>query len=318
MPIKIEKLKNDFLEHLEIEKNHSQKTIVNYDRWLNRFFSISNIKNCDDIKEETVKKFRIYLNRLTIKGQSLKIQTQNNFLIAIRQFLRYLAKKDIKTLTAEKIELPKIPMREIEFLETEEINRLLEAPLKISAVAKKYNNNFLTIRDKAILETLFSTGLRVSELCSLNIDKINLEEGEFSVRGKGQKIRTVFLSESAKTALKKYLEIRQNLNKTTKTLKNGNDKTLFINKNGGRLTPRSVERMVKKYATFSGISKKVVVHSLRHAFATDLLRGGADLRSIQTMLGHSNISTTQIYTHFTNPELKKIHQTYHNKRKKKG
>lgn len=311
----IEKLKNDFLEHLEIEKNHSQKTIVNYDRWLNRFFNISNVKNCDDIKEETVKKFRIYLNRLVINGQPLKIQTQNNFLIAIRQFLRYLAKKDIKTLNAEKIELPKIPMREIEFLETEEINRLLEAPVKISAETKK-NNNFLTIRDKAILETLFSTGLRVSELCSLNIDKINLETNEFSIRGKGQKIRTVFLSESAKTALKKYLEIRQNTEKAAKALKSGDDETLFINKNGGRLTPRSVERLVKKYAIASGIPKKVVVHSLRHAFATDLLRGGADLRSIQTMLGHSNISTTQIYTHFTNPELKKIHQTFHGKKRR--
>lgn len=314
----IEKLKNDFLEHLEIEKNHSQKTIANYDRWLNRFFKISGAKDYKDITEKAVKKFRIYLNRLTIKGQLLKIQTQNNFLIAIRQFLRYLAKKDIKTLSAEKIELPKIPMREIEFLEIEEINRLLEAPLKISDTIKKDTNNFLTIRDKAILETLFSTGLRVSELCSLNIDKINLETGEFSIRGKGQKIRTVFLSESAKNYLKKYLEIRQRPEEAEKALKNGSSEVLFINKNGGRLTPRSVERMVKKYAIISGIPKKVVVHSLRHAFATDLLRGGADLRSIQTMLGHSNISTTQIYTHFTNPELKKIHQTFHGRKRGKG
>lgn len=292
----VEKLKNDFLEYLEIEKNHSQKTIANYNCWLERFFKFSQIQTPENINEEIIRKYRIFLNRLIIKDRPIKIQTQTNYLIAIRQFLKYLAKKDIKTLSADKIELPKLPMREIDFLESEEINRLLGSPQK---------NNLSDLRDKAILETLFSTGLRVSELCSLNIDKINLKSGEFSIRGKGGKIRTVFLSDSTKEALAKYLDKRKSISEA-----------LFINKKGGRLTPRSIERLVKKYAIAAGISKKVVVHSLRHAFATDLLKAGADLRSIQSMLGHSNISTTQIYTHFTNPELKKIHQTFHGKKRK--
>jgi len=295
--------KNNFLEYLEIEKNHSPKTLVNYDRYLKAFFEFSQIKDSADITEEVVRKFRVHLNRSKVNEGFLKIQTQNNYLITLRQFLRYLAKKDIPTLVAEKIELPKIPMRDIQFLEAEEITRLLEAP-QVLAKSKKDNKKDSSIdRDQAILETLFSTGLRVSELCSLDIEKINLKLGEFSIRGKGQKIRTVFISETAKEALKKYLEGRTDLKEP-----------LFVNKNGQRLTPRSIERLIKKYAIVAGLTKKVVVHSLRHAFATDLLRSGADLRSIQEMLGHASISTTQIYTHFTNPELKKIHQTFHRKK----
>ncbi|MBI3458882.1 tyrosine-type recombinase/integrase [Candidatus Azambacteria bacterium] len=300
---------SNFLEYLEIEKNHSSKTLANYDRYLRKFFEFSKVQDSADITEEVVRKFRVYLNRLKINDSSLTIQTQNNYLITLRQFLRYLAKKDIPTLVAEKIELPKIPMRDIQFLEAEEINRLLEAPQKIKEAKNqrskgiKNKSSVFIDRDQAILETLFSTGLRVSELCSLDIEKINLKSGEFSVRGKGQKIRTVFISDSAKTALKKYLEGRTDLKEP-----------LFVNQNGQRLTPRSIERLIKKYAIVAGLTKKVVVHSLRHAFATDLLRSGADLRSIQEMLGHASISTTQIYTHFTNPELKKIHQAFHRRK----
>lgn len=297
----IQKLKQQFLEYLEIEKNRSPKTIENYARYLARFFEFAEIKTEEDLTEETIRKFRIWLARQkTENGGELKKQTQNYYVIAVRQFLRYLAKRGVKTVPAEKIELGKQPAREIEFLDEAELKRLLDSA---------DGNSLEEPRDKAILEILFSTGLRVSELCSLNRDSINLENGEFTVRGKGDKIRPVFLSDSAKETVKNYLAKRNDISEALfvrQRKSNGDEDDL-------RLTPRSMQRIIKKRAAEAGISKKVTPHQLRHQFATDLLRNGADLRSVQMMLGHSNISTTQIYTHFTDKQLKDIHKKYHSK-----
>ena len=303
----LQTLKTDFLEYCEIEKNRSQLTIRNYDHYLTRFLNWSKTKDPKDINLELVRKYRLYLNRLTnSKGITLKKITQNYHIIALRAFLKYLAKRDIKTLAAEKIELAKIPERTVEFLEDDELEKLLSSP----NTSKKQG-----LRDRAILEFLFSAGLRVSELTSLTRNQVNLKKDEFTVRGKGDKPRVVFLSDSAKFWLGKYLETRQD-----------NFKSLFINytrkkdreidPESRRLTPRSVQRIVKKYAMLAGITKKVTPHILRHTFGTDLLQGGADIRSVQAMLGHSNISTTQIYTHVTDKHLGETYKAFHGRRKK--
>ena len=303
----LQTLKTDFLEYCEIEKNRSQLTIRNYDHYLTRFLNWSKTKDPKDINLELVRKYRLYLNRLTnSKGITLKKITQNYHIIALRAFLKYLAKRDIKTLAAEKIELAKIPERTVEFLEDDELEKLLSSP----NTSKKQG-----LRDRAILELLFSAGLRVSELTSLTRNQVNLKKDEFTVRGKGDKPRVVFLSDSAKFWLGKYLETRQD-----------NFKSLFINytrkkdreidPESRRLTPRSVQRIVKKYAMLAGITKKVTPHILRHTFGTDLLQGGADIRSVQAMLGHSNISTTQIYTHVTDKHLGETYKAFHGRRKK--
>ena len=288
----------DYLDHLEIEKNRSIKTRVNYERYLKRFLEFSQISKPSQVSQDLVRQYRLWLNR-----QSLKKNTQNYYLIALRNFLKYLAKRDIETLPADKIELGKQSERQVIFLEENELERLLGAPTA---------DSFKALRDRAILELLFSTGLRVSELCALNRDSLNLKSGEFSVRGKGDKVRLVFLSDTAKEALKSYLEKREDV-----------DAALFVRqvKNPAladdlRLTTRSVERLVKHYAAKAGLSKKVTPHSLRHSFATDLLRNGADIRSVQALLGHSNITTTQIYTHITDKQLREIHQTFHGKKRK--
>ncbi|OGZ31921.1 MAG: hypothetical protein A3H02_00330 [Candidatus Niyogibacteria bacterium RIFCSPLOWO2_12_FULL_41_13] len=296
----IKDLFKEYLEYLEIEKGRSLLTIRNYKRYLSDFFDFAKIENPKDIGDDLVRKFRLYLNRKKDKnGKELKRKTQNYYLIALRGFLKFLAKKNVASYSAEKIELAKTESREIEIISDDELERLLSAPEK---------DSLKSLRDKAILETLFSTGLRVSELCGLNRENIDFKRGEFSVRGKGDKIRLVFLSETAKEAIKKYLDKRTDI-----------EEALFanLNKNPSRLVSRSIERIIKFYAAKAGISKKLTPHGLRHIFATDLLRGGADLRSVQTMLGHSSISTTQIYTHITNPQLKQIHQTFHAKRRKK-
>lgn len=306
----IKKLKTEFLEYLEIEKNRSQLTIRNYDHYLNCFLGWAMVRSSENITAELVRKFRLYLNRRKDeKNRGLKKQTQDYYIIALRGFLKYLAKKDIKTLASEKVELGKSEEREVEFLELEEIKRL------ISAVS---GNEISDLRDKAILELLFSTGLRVSELSGLNKNSVNLKTGEFAVRGKGGKIRLVFISDSAKSALVNYLEKRKDV-----------DSALFVNIKNPlqnnkdnkktdsllRLTPRSIQRIVKKYAIKAGIVKKVTPHTLRHSFATDLLMNGADIRSVQSMLGHSSITTTQIYTHITNKHLKDIHKKFHSQGK---
>lgn len=304
----IKTLLREFLEYLEIERNRSQKTIENYHHYLERFIVWANIKIPDDITLENVRRFRLFLNRYEDKkGRELKKITQNFYIIALRNFLKYLSKRDVKCLAAEKIEVGKNPASSIQFLENEELERLLESAS---------GDNLQALRDRAILELLFSAGLRVSELVNINREQINLKGQEFSVRGKGDKFRLVFISDTAKKALEKYLAKRQDIDPALfvrtpkKGLNNGK-------KNNLRLTPRSVQRIVKYYAAKAGIVKDVHPHTLRHSFATDLLMNGADIRSVQAMLGHSSITTTQIYTHVTNQQLKQIHSKFHGRRKNK-
>ena len=290
----IKRLLNDYLNYLEIEKNRSPKTTENYKHYLNEFLKFSKVLMARDITDSVVRDFRLALAR-----RDMKKLTQSYYVIALRNFLKYLAKRDIKSLAAEKIELPKTPSRQIEVLEYGDLERLLKAPK---------GDDIRALRDKAILETFFSTGMRLSELCSLS-RYIDLKRGELSVRGKGDKIRVVFISDTARDAIKKYMEKRGDA-----------DEKLFVsldkrNKVIGPITPRSVQRMVAQRAKEAGIAKRIHAHQLRHSFATDLLMNGADIRSVQELLGHSNISTTQVYTHLTNKQLKEIHETFHGKRR---
>ncbi|HEY4519369.1 MAG TPA: site-specific tyrosine recombinase/integron integrase [Candidatus Paceibacterota bacterium] len=305
---------NDFLEHMEIEKNRAQKTLENYRRYLLHFSAFARVKNPSEITAELVRQYRVRLNRTQDRsGNTLKKNTQAYYLIALRSFLKYLAKRNINSLAAEKIELGKVPERKLEFLDADELERLLTAPSKAlrEGGTAPEGGDISAWRGRAILETLFSTGLRVSELCSLNRDNVNIERGEFAVRGKGSKLRVVFLSDSAKDALKKYLAERRDIHEALFVGHHGN----LNKKESARLTPRSVQRLIKKYAVMAGVIKKVSPHQLRHSFATDLLQNGADIRSVQAMLGHANITTTQIYTHYTDKHLKEIHKKYHSNNK---
>lgn len=306
----LKSLIKDYLEYLEIEKNRSQKTIENYWHYLERFFNWAEINQPQEISAEMIRQYRLYLNRLKDKDEkNLKKITQNYHLIALRGFLKYLSKRGIESLSAEQIELAKQEERQVDFLEGDDLERLLKAP---------EGSNLDGLRDKAILETLFSTGLRVSELCFLNRDEIDLDKGEFSVKGKGGKIRVVFLSEMAKKALKDYLEKRIDVDPALFIRIPRGRKPLFHKFSNLRLTPRSIQRIIKKYAVKAGIvGKRVTPHVLRHSFSTDLLRGGADLRSVQALLGHASITTTQIYTHVTDKHLREIHQAFHRKKKDK-
>ena len=304
-------LKTEFLQYVEIERGRSLNTVRNYDQYLTRFLDYTKLKNPKDITDSVVRDFRVWLNRQEAKKErgvspaTLKKRTQNYYLIALRAFLKYLARQNIESLAPDRIELAKVPERSIDFVTHEEVERLMSAP-DVTTLRG--------LRDKAMLELLFSTGLRVSELCSLPRD-INLKLDEISVRGKGEKVRVVFISDKAREYVKKYLEKRDDM-----------DDSLFIqhptgkstqkmakDKESLRITTRSVERIIKQYAIKSGISKKVTPHVIRHSFATDLLRNGADLRSVQMLLGHANINTTQIYTHVTDSELKKVHKKFHRK-----
>lgn len=301
----IKQLKTQFLEYLEIEKNRSAKTVENYNHYLVRFINFAKINRPEEISEELIRKYRLFLNRLNDSfGKSLKKVTQNYHIIALRAFFKYLAKRDIRTVAAEKVELGKQEERQVTFLEPHELERFLQTP---SGTA------LADLRDRAILETLFSTGLRVSELCSLNRDDIDLKRGEFGVRGKGSKIRLVFLSDTARTTLVTYLDKRPDANEALFIRVPQNEKLEKYEKL--RLTPRSVQRIIKKYAIVAGIvGKKVSPHSLRHSFATDLLRNGADIRSVQAMLGHASVTTTQIYTHVTDKQLREVHEKFHDKK----
>lgn len=293
----IETLLKDYLDYLEIEKNRSPRTKDVYGRVLKKFFSFAKIKSPENITNEKVRSFRIYLAEKT----KLKKNTQSYYIIAIRNFLRYLIKRDIDAISPDKIELPQIPKRQIDIIEYEDLERLLSAP---------EGSDLKTLRDKAILELLFSTGLRVSELC--NLDRyLSWKRGEITVRGKGEKLRVVFISDTAKSAIKNYLDKRTDADQAlfVSYSNNRNPKTL------GRITPRSVERLVDFYSRKAGIAKKISPHTLRHLFATDLLMNGADLRSVQEMLGHASIQTTQIYTHLTNKALKEVHEAFHGKRR---
>jgi len=291
----VEKYLKEYLDYLEVEKNRSRKTRENYGRYLEYFIENRKIRSLKDITEGAIREFRVGLSR-----KDLKKNTQSYYVIAIRNFLKYLLKRDFKVLAPDKIELPRVSRRDIEVLDYGELERLIKAPK---------GGDIRSLRDRAILEVFFSTGLRLSELCALP-RYLDLERGEISVRGKGDKLRVVFLSDDAKKAIKIYLEKRSDP-----------EEYLFAsltkkNKVIGRVTPRAVERLVSFYARKAGIPKKVHPHQLRHSFATDLLINGADLRSVQSLLGHANISTTQVYTHLTNKELKEIHQTFHARRRK--
>lgn len=298
---------SDFLEYLELEKNASPRTIRNYNHYLKRFLIFTGDTALEGIDLKLVKNYRLYLARFQdpITKRPLKRKTQNFFLIALRALFRYLAKQDIASLSAEKIELSEEEASPIKVLDEESLERLINAP---------DTSNKSGIRDRTILEVLFSTGLRVSELASLNKDQINLNRKEFSVVGKGRKERVVFLSNEACLWLDRFLASRKD-----------KYRPLFIRYQGRqnledmgekmRLTSRSIERIVQKYAKDAGLSIKATPHTLRHSFATDLLGNGADIRSVQEMLGHANISTTQIYTHITNRQLKEVHKAFHSKNK---
>ncbi len=301
----LQKQINDFLEYLEVEKNCSKLTIRNYRHYLKNFeewyATTQPHKTIENLDLATVRRFRVHLsNKVDDKGITLMRVTQNYYVIALRSFLRFLIKNDYKTLEPSKIDLPKTESRSLKFLEREQIERLVVAPdtTKIEG-----------IRDRAVLELLFSTGLRVSELTKLNRDNINLERKEFGVIGKGGRARVVFVSDRAAEWIGRYTAARED-----------DFKPLFIRYSGHvetdegekmRLTVRSIERIVKKYVAAARLPVDASVHTLRHSFATDLLTNGADLRSVQEMLGHKNVATTQIYTHVTNKQLREVHEAFH-------
>jgi site-specific recombinase XerD len=296
-----------FLENLELSKGRSALTVRNYEFYLRRFIDWADDPDPKNITQDTIHRYRLYLNRLEDPHRGpLKKNTQNYHLIALRSFLKYLARNDIKTLAPEKIELAKQGTREVSFLNQEDLERLMHAP-DIADTAP-----LVKLRDRAILRMLFSTGLRVSELAGLKRDQVSLERDELTVRGKGDKLRIVFVSDMARSSLREYLDARQD-----------SCPFLFIRHDRGRgrknpedvgaLTPRSMERLVHYYATVAGITKRISPHTLRHSFATDLLQNGADIRSVQSLLGHSSITTTQIYTHITNQQLKEVFNAFHGK-----
>jgi len=316
----LSELKREFLEYCELDKGQSLLTVQNYERYLDRFLNFLTdsgpraqasglLVNLfpSDINQESVRNYRLYVNRLRDEqGSELKKNTQNYHILALRAFLRYLAWRGIQTLSPEKVTVSKLGDREITFLESSEVREILDKP---------DTSELSGLRDKAIIELLFSTGLRVSELVSLDVDDINFERKEISVLGKGKKIRLVFISDSAAEWLDQYIKNRGFDKHQEGSLSKRVNDPLFLSKNGTRLTVRSIERIVKKYSLRAGITKKVSPHTLRHSFATDLLIAGADIRSVQSMLGHSSITTTQIYTHVTDQHLKEVYEKYHDKNK---
>lgn len=295
-------LKTQFLEYLEIEKGRSVKTVENYDRYLTRYLAFSKVTSPAKLTEQSVREFRIHLNRQPGTSGSMKHKTQNYYMISLRAFLKFLRKRGIESLNPERIELAKVGARDLDLITSNELERLMSGPK---------GSSLSDLRDKAILELFFSTGLRVSELCGLNRD-LDLSRDEFSVRGKGEKVRVVFLSPAAKKAIKEYLDKRGDIEDALFIQMGKNAK----NAKELRLTPRSIERLVKKYATKAGITRKVTPHVIRHSFATDLLQNGADLRSVQALLGHSNITTTQVYTHVTDKHLAEVHKKFHGQSRK--
>lgn len=299
----------DFVESLEVERGRSQRTAENYHLYLERLIEFAGDVTVDRITSELIRKYRLWLNRyINEQDAELATITQNYHLIALRSFLKYCSKRDIKTLSPDKVELPKIKRRQVSFLSTDETERLIGA-VDISTT--------VGLRDRAIVELLFSSGLRVSELTNLNRDHINLKRAEFTVRGKGQKDRPVFISPEAAEWLAKYLETRTD-NAMPLFIRYSGFKTGDEKGESFRLTPRSVQRIIQRLAKQAGITKHVSPHTLRHSFATDLLMNGADLRSVQSMLGHSNIATTQVYTHVTDQHLKEIHKKFHRSHNNEG
>lgn len=300
-------LVNEFLEYLEIERNLSPLTIRDYRHYLNNFVVWSSVHSPitkpQDITVELIRKYRVYLAHYNSPNGNLPIKkvTQNYYIIALRSFLKYLIRKDLAVVSPDKIELPKTESRSLKFLDRDALERLLTQP----EVSKEAG-----IRDKTIMEMLFSTGLRVSELCRLNRDQINLERKEFGVIGKGGRARVVFLSDRATIWLERYLAKRSDQSKALFIRYAGNQESIE-NMEKLRLTPRSVQRLIEKYVSKARLPIKITPHGLRHSFATDLLMNGADLRSVQELLGHKNVSTTQIYTHVTNAQLRDVHKAFH-------
>lgn len=311
----ISDLISDFLESLEIEKGRSTKTTENYGLYLARFLDLitqdfpegATIKPAD-LTPEILRKFRLRLNRFddNQNHERLSALTQSYHLIALRGFLKYLAKRGIKSLDPSLVDLPRAAKKQVTFLHFDEVSRLLsEIPTDTET----------GLRDRAIIELLFSGGLRVSELCNLNRDSINLARREFMVRGKGKKDRPIFIDQTTAEHIEEYLNARTD---TLPALFLNNSSNQNIPDTSGdfrRLSPRSIERIIGKYARLAGITKHVTPHTLRHSFATDLLMNGADIRSVQSLLGHANIATTQIYTHITDPHLKEVHEKFHTETK---
>jgi site-specific recombinase XerD len=304
--MKLSELKREFLQYLEIERGRSIKTVENYDRYMDRFLAYAKTEDPKKVTETIVREYRLWLNRqpgtkVGRETQPLKRKTQNYYLIALRAFLKYLRKRGIESLSPEKIELAKVPERSLDLISPNELDRLMKGP---------DTTTLQGLRDQAILELLFSTGLRVSELCSLSTDDVDLTRDEFSVRGKGDKVRVVFLSDEAKKAIAAYIKARKDMSDALfiqygKNAKNADDP---------RLSPRAVQRLIKHYATKAGITRKVTPHVIRHSFATNLLSNGADLRSVQALLGHAHIGTTQIYTHVTDKHLREVHKKFHGRK----
>jgi len=302
--MKISQAIRRFLTYCEVEKQQAAKTIENYALYLRRFLEFFNDKEIETIRLDDIQNYRLYLNRFrNPQDKELSKKTQNYHIIALRALLKYLVKNDIEVLSPEKIDLGKTPQRSVEFLNPEELIRLLNTvdTSKITGV-----------RNLAIIQTLYSTGLRISELVSLNIRDIDLERGEFMVRGKGDKPRPVFLSETAMKAIKRYLDLRDD-NYSPLFISHGRprDDDMLSKGERLRLTPYTIQEMVRKTGRLAGLNKKVTPHTLRHSFATGLLNAGADIRSVQEMLGHASIQTTQIYTHVTNKQLREVHKRFH-------
>lgn len=311
----ISDLINDFLESLEIEKGRSTKTTENYGLYLARFLDLitqdfpegATIKP-SDLTPEILRKFRLRLNRFddNQNHERLSALTQSYHLIALRGFLKYLAKRGIHSLDPSLVDLPRAAKKQVTFLHFDEVERLLaEIPIDTET----------GLRDRAIIELLFSGGLRVSELCNLNRDSINLARREFMVRGKGKKDRPIFIDQTTADHLEEYLSARSDTLPALFLNNSSNQNTPDTSGDFRRLSPRSIERIIQKYARLAGITKHVTPHTLRHSFATDLLMNGADLRSVQSLLGHANIATTQIYTHITDPHLKEVHEKFHSETK---
>lgn len=294
----------DFLEHLEVEGGRSPKTIANYQLYLERFIDFAGDITVDKITSEVIRRYRLWLNRYKNEttNEELSLITQSYHLIALRGFLTYLSRRNITSLAADKIILPKTIRKQVTFLQYDEVVRMInQIPTDAEA----------GLRDRAIVELLFSSGLRVSELVNLNRDHINLSRREFMVRGKGQKDRPVFISKSAAEHVSSYLDVRTDSLPALFLSYSRRNAAPNLSGDYRRLSARSIQRMISQYARLAGITKHVSPHTMRHSFATDLLMNGADLRSVQSLLGHSNISTTQVYTHVTDQHLKDIHERFH-------
>jgi site-specific recombinase XerD len=294
-----------FLEYLEIERNCSRLTIRNYLHYLEelvKYLSVDGkIPKLSDVNPESIRNFRLYLSRKKGVAGDMKTVTQGYYVIALRSFLKWLIKNDFKVMQPEKLEVPKNSEHSLKFLDNDQMIRLLNQPL----TSQKGG-----IRDRVILELLFSTGLRVSELVSLNRDQINLKTREFGIVGKGGKSRVVFISKQAAESLDKYLKSRMDKFKPL-FIRYSGKKDITLDDKSVRLTARSIQRLVKKYVKLARLPVMATPHTLRHSMATDLLRSGADLRSVQEILGHKNIATTQIYTHVTDARLREVHEKYH-------